>query len=352
MKTIYQQAITCLRGGNPFVLATIIRTWGSAPRKAGSHMLMTSQKMTGSVSGGCVENDVFRLANEIIDTDQNKLVQYGVSDETAWQVGLSCGGTIEILLETFSPKDIGYWNTIQSAIDNNTGAVAIHALSEGKQEKQVLSAASWSPACAPSPEAMAAGDRSGRNDTVSRIARETFQQRRSQIAEIDGRSYFFEVIPPKHQLLIFGAAHLSAELVKLAKQFEFETIVIDPRGFFTDSTAFTEKPDQMFSAWPEEVIPNIALTPYTYAVTLTHDPKIDDQALSLLLRSDVAYIGALGSKKTHANRVSRLEAAGFTSEEIQRIHAPVGIDIHAQTAQEIALSILGDLIKEKHKYLV
>lgn len=296
-------------------------------------MLITKDKMSGSVSGGCVENDVFRIANEIIDTDQNTLIQYGVSDETAWQVGLSCGGNIEILLEPFSPQDNSYWKSIETAIHSNSGAVAIHALSKGKQPKQVISGRSLS------------------DDTVNRIAKETFHQRRSQIAEIDGSSFFVEVIPPKHQLIIIGAAHLSAELVKLAKQFEFETIVIDPRGFFIDNTAFYENPDQMFSAWPEEVIPNMALTPYTYVVTLTHDPKIDDQALNLLLRSDVAYIGALGSKKTHAKRVSRLEAAGFSSEEIQRIHAPVGIDIHAQTAQEIALSILADLIKEKYKYL-
>jgi xanthine dehydrogenase accessory factor len=333
MRNILSDAISCLENGDRFVLATVIKTWGSAPRKAGSHMLITRDSMSGSVSGGCVENDVFRMANEIIDTDQNKLIQYDVSDETAWQVGLSCGGNIEILLETFSPEDIRYWHTIRTAIESNSGAVAIHALNEGKQQKHILLSERWS------------------NDIFNLVAQQTFNQRANQISEIDGHAYFLEVIPPKHQLLIFGAAHLSAELVKLAKQFDFETIVIDPRGFFTEGTVFPEQPDTLHVAWPAEILPEIQLTPYTYAVTLSHDPKIDDQAFEILLRSEVAYIGALGSKKTHAKRIERLQAAGFTEEEIQRIHAPVGIDIRAQSAQEIALSILADLIKEKNKYL-
>ncbi|HLF65793.1 MAG TPA: XdhC family protein [Saprospiraceae bacterium] len=338
MKTIYQQAITCLKGGNPFVLATVIRTWGSAPRKAGSHMLITHDKILGSVSGGCVESDVFRNANAIINQEGSKLIHYGVSDEDAWQVGLSCGGEIDVLLEVYSSgneSEHKYWTAIRSAIENDSGAVVFHNLGDdNSQRRAVQPAHHWD------------------NDQAGEIAKNAFERRMHQIAEIEGTEYFIEVVPPRQKLLIFGAAHMTAELVKLARQFDFETIVIDPRSFFMDSTKIPDQPDKFIHAWPAEVLHEIPLTPYTYAVTLSHDPKIDDQALVQLLRSQVAYIGALGSKKTHAKRIARLQAAGFTEEEIQRIHAPVGIDIRAQSAQEIALSILADLIREKNKFIL
>jgi xanthine dehydrogenase accessory factor len=139
--------------------------------------------------------------------------------------------------------------------------------------------------------------------------------------------------------------------VDLAHTFGFETIVIDPRGAFAGKTQFATPPDQLFAQYPSEVLPDFELDPYTYAVILSHDPKIDDNALHLLLPSRVAYIGALGSKRTHAKRVARLQEAGYSEEDIARIHAPIGLDINARTPREIALAIMGEIIQEKNRHL-
>ena len=152
-------------------------------------------------------------------------------------------------------------------------------------------------------------------------------------------------------MMIIGAAHLTADLVDLAQQFDFETIIIDPRGVFTQKTHFKTPPDQTFEDWPAEVLPRFALDNYTYAVLLTHDPKIDDQAIHIFLKSDVAYIGALGGRKTQGKRRTRLLEAGFTEEEVDRIKGPVGININAKKPREIALSILAEAIQERNRYL-
>ena len=182
--------------------------------------------------------------------------------------------------------------------------------------------------------------------------KDTYQQRKTkafQTANTD--KWFAQVFPPKHHLVIIGAAHITVDLVHLAHYFGFETTVIDPRGVFANKTDFPTPPNALHVDWPAEILPEIPLNAYTYAVLLTHDPKIDDQALHILLRSKVAYIGALGSKKTHEKRVKRLTDAGFSLEEIGKINAPVGVNINAKSAREIALSIIGALVKAKNEFL-
>ncbi|RMG19304.1 MAG: XdhC family protein, partial [Bacteroidetes bacterium] len=189
------------------------------------------------------------------------------------------------------------------------------------------------------------------DEELLQAALKAWQQRKSQIIEREAGNYFALVIPRKCQLLIVGAAHISADLVHLARQFDFETIVVDPRGIFSNNTQFLTQPDHKYAKWPEEVLPDLPLDAYTFAVTLTHDPKIDDQALKLLLRSEVAYIGSLGSSRTHAKRLARLHKAGFTEEETSRIHGPIGLDIHAKLPREIALSIMAEIIRIKNQHL-
>lgn len=150
---------------------------------------------------------------------------------------------------------------------------------------------------------------------------------------------------------MIGAAHITVDLVQLAKLYGFETIVIDPRGAFSGNMQFPVKPDVILEKYPSEVLEDLKPDVYTYAVILSHDPKIDDNALEILLRSKVAYIGALGSRKTHEKRARRLKQKGFTDGEIARIEAPIGMDINAQGAREIALSIMGSIIKVKNTYL-
>ena len=189
------------------------------------------------------------------------------------------------------------------------------------------------------------------SETILEKAKEAYAKRNHELIFADDVPYFIQVFPRRSQLLIIGAAHITADLVQLAKLYDFETIVIDPRGAFAKSTQFTLPPDQLFEKSPSEVLSEFSLDAYTYAVILSHDPKIDDDALQILLRSQVAYIGALGSRKTHEKRIDRLISAGFSQEEIAKINAPIGVDINAQGAKEIALSIMGAIIKAKNTFL-
>ena len=162
-----------------------------------------------------------------------------------------------------------------------------------------------------------------------------------------GEAVFVQGFPRRDQLLIIGAGHITIPLVQFAAPLSFETAVIDPRRVFSSIERFEVAPHQLFSQWPGEVLSGLDLTDDTYAVLLTHDPKIDDEALHVLLKTPVAYIGALGSRKTHAKRVERLREAGFSTAEIERIKGPAGLDIRAKAPAEIALSIMAEIVAAK-----
>ena len=328
--------------GKKIAIATVTKTWGSAPRKVGAALAISEEmEMLGSVSGGCVEGAVVKEAMEVLKTGQPKQLSFGVTDENAWEVGLSCGGELHVFLEPFLTEQAEgkiIWEEIQQGISKNEGCIWISKM-EGTKSKYSLVF----------PDGRTMGNQL--DNSVQSLAQESYSQRKSQVIKGDEESYFAHVFPRKSQLLIIGAAHITVDLVDLAQQFGFECIVIDPRGIFSEKTQFRVAPDQLFVDWPAEVLPNFSLDAYSYAVLLTHDPKIDDQALHLLMDSDVGYIGALGGRKTHKKRVARLQEAGVSEEKIDRIHGPIGMDINAQTAQEIALSILGELIQAKNQFL-
>jgi xanthine dehydrogenase accessory factor len=347
-----------------FATATVTNTWGSAPRPIGSMMLIGEDgTMSGSVSGGCVEGAVVRLAGEVLRENTPKLVNFGVSDDEAWAVGLSCGGSIEVFIEPFlafsEPK---MWDILRGCLDENKGAILLTKLNDRVNEHQLILA---NGAIINSELINAKSINLNKNELINannselinvnfliNSALETYQQRKTKKLETaNNDKWFAQVFPPKNQLIIIGAAHITVDLVHLAHYFGFETTVIDPRGIFSYKTDFSTPPHNLYVDWPAEVLPELTLDAYTYAVLLTHDPKIDDQALHLLLRSNVAYIGALGSKKTHEKRLKRLAEAGFTEGECAKINAPVGVNINAKSAREIAVSIIGALIKAKNEYL-
>jgi xanthine dehydrogenase accessory factor len=332
-----------LQNDQKFATATVTNTWGSGPRPIGSMMLIGEDgTMSGSVSGGCVEGAVVRLSAEVLRENTPKLVTFGVSDDEAWSVGLSCGGSIEVFIEPFlafsEPK---MWSILRGCLELNQGAILLTKLSENAPAHQLV---------------LANGDvinsDFGATKDLITAALDTYQQRKTKKIETENNDIWFaQVFPPKQKLVIIGAAHITVDLVHLAHYFGFETTVIDPRGIFANKTDFPTPPNALHVDWPAEILPEMTLDAYTYVVLLTHDPKIDDQALHILLRSNVAYIGALGSKKTHEKRVNRLLNAGFSTEEIGKINAPVGVNINAKSAREIAVSIIGALIKAKNEYL-
>lgn len=351
MKDILQLIRRHIRNKQPFATATVIQTWGSAPRPIGSIMLIAQDgTISGSVSGGCIEGAVIKNALDCITTGKPSMLNFGVTDDEAWAVGLSCGGSIQVFVEPFiSLTDWTIWNyLLQYVITGKSnqyakrGCILLTQLNnEAKNNALVLP------------------DGKTTNNSISDFLKENalraYTERKTQILESEhGEKWFLHVFPPKHHLVIIGAAHITVDLVHLAHFFDFDTTVIDPRSVFVNQQIFITQPNRLYVDWPAEVLPTIPLDTYTYTVLLTHDPKIDDQALHILLPSNVAYIGCLGSKKTHEKRIKRLIEAGFTNHTegggIGKIHAPIGVDIHAKSAREIALSIMGELIKVKNQF--
>jgi xanthine dehydrogenase accessory factor len=335
MKDIFPQIQSWAETGNRFALATVVHTWGSAPRQVGAALAVSEEgEMIGSVSGGCVEGAVVKEALSILEENRPRVLKFGVTDEEAWTVGLTCGGTIHLLVEpflAFNREEQDIWRRLSQTVSDNQSCVLATAMAGEKPEHALVFPDGETLGMAPDPALVEA-------------ALKAFRARKNQVFEGERGEYFIQVFPRKSQLLIVGAAHITADLVRLGNLYDFETIVIDPRGFFAHQTQFPEPPHQLMNDWPAEVLPGFILDEYAYAVLLSHDPKIDDQALQILLNSGIGYIGALGSGRTHEKRVRRLRDAGFSEEQIARIHGPVGVNINAKSAKEIALSILAQIV--------
>jgi len=343
MRDILDQLKSWVSEGKVFATATVIQTWGSAPRQVGSMMAITEDtQIVGSVSGGCVENAVIEEVGSVLKNGSPKMLEFGVSDDTAWSVGLTCGGKIKVQVEkhlafTKQTFDGDIWLELVAALESNLPVVLLSRLDEAASHLLFY------------PNGDYVGDLSKFTVKAKDIAIAAIQSGKSQEVTVDDVSIFAQVFPRKDRLLIIGASHISIPLVALVKNLEFETIVIDPRKIFADQQRFPVPPDRLIDLWPQEALEEIELNEDTYAVLVTHDPKIDDPALHILLKSPVAYIGALGSKKTHEKRKNRLLEAGFSKEEIDRIHGPVGLEINAKTPAEIALSILAQIVKVRRE---
>lgn len=310
-----------------FAMAKVIKTWRSSPRQPGACLIVTKEgDMIGSVSGGCVENAVVAKALKVLKTGKAELTKFGIANEDAWEIGLSCGGEVWVHISPFYPVDL--WAKLDESISANQGIAIITNLNDGSHVSY-------------NPKDKISGD-------LMKLASETYDKRSNTLINHEGTDYFIHSFPPKNKMLLIGSAHITAELIDLAHTYDFEAIVIDPRDTFARKTDYKTAPDHLHVNWPQEVLGDYALDNETYAVILSHDPKIDDEALKILLPSNVRYIGALGSKKTHAKRVERLKGYGFTEDQISRIHAPIGLHIGAMSAKEIALSVISEVVKVKN----
>lgn len=339
MQNYFEEIKKWQSNNNNVAIARVIKTWGSSPRPVGSVMLVNEEgKMAGSVSGGCVEGSVVKKSLEIIEAGTATKLAFGVSDEDAWSVGLSCGGSIQVFLENFDLSAGSIWSTVMDSLDKNESCTLISSLEEGQNRSLLIKSD---------------GSQLGENmpEPILEAAAQAYQQRASTTTEHEGVAYFIQVFPRKPTLMVIGAAHITVDLVSLGHTFGFETVVIDPRGYFAQNTVFPDPPSQLLEEYPSEVLEQFPLDPYTFCAILSHDPKIDDNALEILLPSEVAYIGALGSKKTHAKRTARLLEKGIDQMLIDKIHAPIGVSIHAKSAREIALSIISQIIQVKNQHL-
>jgi xanthine dehydrogenase accessory factor len=299
--------------------------------------------VAGSVSGGCIEGAVIDEALRVLKTGMPHKVSFGVDDEKAWTVGLSCGGEVSVWVEphwmcTGRAGDAEAWGAVETAVHKKRPVVMATRLDAAAPSHLAVD-----------PEREAVGSWEGSLEAVLAGARESYKRRTSVVMKVEDADVFYHVMPRPDLLLIVGAGHIAVHLVSIAKELGFECVVIDPRRIFANNLRFPVPPDRMLTGWPEEVMPEIDLHNDTYSVLLTHDPKIDDSALHILLRSPVVYVGALGSRKTHTKRRERLQESGFDKEEISRIRGPVGLSIGAASPAEIAVSIMAEIIATKRK---
>lgn len=281
--------------GQKIAIATVIETWGSAPRRRGSHAIVRDDGLfEGSVSGGCVEGDVIVAAQELCQAGGGFVRRdYGVADDMAWQVGLACGGRISVLVQSideahFPPgliDDIVAARAAGRSIEVHTDLATGH------------SAIGMTPADA-----------------------------------------FTNVYAPPLRMMIVGAVHIAQSLAPLARLVGYQPMIVDPRDGFAAASRFADL--AVDPRWPDEALAEWRPDGATAVVTLTHDPKIDDPALAIALRSPAFYIASLGSRRTHAKRIERLMAMGFTPDQLARIQGPAGLAIGAANPAEIALSIL------------
>ncbi len=314
---IPEQAQNWLRAGRKVALATVIRTWGSAPRPAGSQLAIAEGGlMAGSVSGGCVEGAVVEEALEALRDGRPRRLEYGVSDEDAFAVGLACGGTIEVLVE---PVGIGL----------GPGPDELQALVRARAQRRPLAwqvnLQSWERRLAPPPGAADAALQA-RFDADS--------------SGLDG-PWLSVIHNPPPRLIAVGAVHIAQALLPMARIAGHDVLLVDPRAAFASARRFPG--ETILDEWPDEALERIGLDARSAVVTLTHDPKLDDPAIRAALASPVYYLGCLGSKRTHAKRLERLRAAGLREEALARIHAPVGADIGARSPAEIAVAILAEI---------
>lgn len=333
MQDIWDDLMQWTAAGSAFALARVVQTWGSSPRQAGAAMLIgQDMQVAGSVSGGCIEGAVIQEALQVLQNKVPRQCHYGVADEKAWSVGLSCGGEVSVWVEphwAFSAPTI--WQALRACVQERRPAILLTQL----QPALPLLV---------EPTGRVTGDWGSLTRAAVAVALEAYAQRENPLVEVEGVPVFAHLFPRPDQLLIIGAGHIAIPLVQFARAVDFETVVMDPRRVFASQVRFAVPPHQLLAEWPHERLSSWELNEDTYAVLLTHDPKIDDPALHLLLRAPVAYIGALGSRKTHAGRCQRLQEAGFTPEQIARIKGPVGLDINAHTPAEIALSIIAQVV--------
>jgi xanthine dehydrogenase accessory factor len=321
------------------VLATVVQTWGSSPRRAGAKMALTPDgKITGSVSGGCVEGAVYETGVDVLKANRPQLLHFGVADETAWEVGLACGGSIDIFVK---PLDEEFFRALHSVLVQEKLAVAVMVV-RGPDEllgREMLVEETGN----------VTGSLSEALDKQAvEMARETLAKGESRRAMLnEDIEIFLEVILPPPTLIAVGGVHITIALMALAKTLGYRTVVIDPRSAFGNEERFPNV-DRLIQRWPDEAFQEIPLTRSTAVAMLTHDPKLDDPALKIALPSPAFYVGALGSKTTQAKRRQRLLEDGMTQERLNRLHGPIGLEIGAGTPEEIAISIMAEVVAARN----
>lgn len=305
-------------------VATVTETWGSAPVPVGGQMLIAPDgHFMGSVSGGCVEGDVLAAAEEVVRSGRPRSLGFGVENETAWRAGLPCGGRINVYVE---------------GLTRGSDEAFLDGLLEARQRREMVVVET----------ALATGERRlyQRSDANPEPVRDVFRRGTSRLITPEvpekGDAVFLRAVPPPIKVILIGATHITQVLSEVLRLAGYEATVVDPRTAYASENRFANI--ARITEWPEIALPRLGLDRHTAIVTLTHVDQIDEEALSLALKSDCLYIGAIGSRRTAAKRTEKLLAKGFTEADLARIHGPVGLNIGAKTPPEIAVSIAAEII--------
>ncbi len=313
-----ERALAWHRAGRGAALATVVETWGSAPCPVGSQLAVAGDgAFEGSVSAGCVEGAVVAEALAAIADGTPRLLAFGVSDETAFAVGLACGGRIRVLVEP-----------VGGAIPEAELAALVAARAERRAVAVLVNLGSGA-------RRLSDGEGGEPLDAAVRA------RLRADRPGVEAGEWFVAVHNPPLRLVVVGAGHIAQPLVAMARLAGYDPVLVDPRTAFGSAARFPG--ETILHDWPDAALAALGLDARTAVVTLTHDPKLDDPAIRAALASEAFYLGCLGSTRTHARRVARLAEAGISPEAIGRIHAPVGLDIGASSPAEIALAILAQI---------
>ena len=335
MRDILTDVEKWMDAGETIALATVIQTWGSSPRKIGSHMAFTlSGRIVGSVSGGCVENAVVEAGIQSLRNNRPQLLHFGVADETAWEVGLACGGSIDIFVQ---PIQAEFFQNLKSALIDEMPVVHITVIrgADDLLGREVLV----------SERGVIAGSFGNEwDEAVLKVGIQALSQGISQRAQLnEATEVFLDVLLPSPTIVVVGGVHIAVALVSLAKTLGYRTILIDPRKAWGNAERFPNV-DVLLQSWIDDAFRQIKITRSTAIASLTHDPKLDDPALKIALNSPAFYVGALGSKTTNEKRRVRLLNDGMSENQLARLHAPIGLDIGASTPEEIALAIMSEVV--------
>jgi xanthine dehydrogenase accessory factor len=317
--------------GDRIALATVIDVQRSAPRPPGAKMAVNSRgEIAGSVSGGCVEGAVAEIADGILKGDPPQLLHFGIADSDAWDVGLPCGGEIDVWVQAYEP---GRFEEIARAGGRAAEVTMLEGANPGA--KLLIEADGARQGSLGAPEL---------DDEAARVAAEQLWEEASE--RRDG--LFIDVVGPSPRLIVFGAVDIAASLCSLARAAGWRSYVVDPRARFATSERFPDA-EEVIAAWPEEAAAQLGgIDPATSIVVLTHDPKLDDAALLLALGSPARFVGAMGSRRAQAKRRERLLELGLGEDDLERISAPVGLDLGAISRVETSLSILAEIVAARH----
>lgn len=344
MREVLSQIVRWWEAGETFGLATVVDTFRSAPRPPGASMAVLGEEAEGSVSGGCVEGAVYELAREVTASGTPVLRRYGVSDDDAFSVGLTCGGVLDVFVEPVSRAAFpelgeiadsvrGHEPVAVATVLSGPGAVGARRVVWPERSSGSLGVARLDDAVDDDARGMLAQGITGVRRYGERGER-----------RLDDLAVFVHSFAPPPRMLVFGAIDFAAAVARIGKFLGYHVVVCDARPVFTTAKRFPEA-DEVVVKWPHDYLSSITVDERTAICVLTHDPRFDVPLLEVALRTPAGYVGAMGSRRTHEDRLERLARAGLEEAELKRLRSPIGLDLGARTPEETAVSIAAELIQ-------